>query len=254
MKEKIREFVLGMGVEDVGFTSVADYHSPRSPQVETIFPAAQSMVVMAYRELSSCESPNPQIAMNGRLDVMEFSRSCNYKLARFLEREFNAKAMTIAASYPLEMSLKTMGAIGDVSLRHAAVSAGLGSFGRHNIVIHPKMGTRVVFTAVLTSLAIPTDPPVLENPCTQCNLCVENCPAGALNEEGKTDVSKCLKNSQPYGIGANIRFWNKFIDSTPEEQKQMFKDVNFWRMYQAGIIGFQYFCFNCFKSCPIGQK
>lgn len=254
MKEKIREFVLGMGVDDVGITSVADYHSPRSPKVETIFPGAKSMVVMAYGELSSCESPNMQIAMNGRMDVMETARSCNYKLARFLEREFNCKAMTVSVSYPLEMSFKTMGAIGDISLRHAAVSAGLGTFGRHNIVIHPKMGTRVVFSAVLTDLDLPTDPPVQENSCTQCNLCVESCPGGALDEEGKTDVNKCLKNSQPYGIGANIRFWNKFVDSSPEEQKKMFKDESYWRLYQAGIIGFQYFCFNCFKSCPIGQK
>ncbi len=254
MKEKIREFVLGMGVDDVGFAAVADYHSPRSPKVETIFPAAKSMVVMAYKELSSCESPNMQIAFNGRMDVMEFSRSCNYKLARFLEREFEVKAMTVPASYPMEMSLKTMGSVGDVSLRHAAVTAGLGAFGRHNIVIHPKYGTRVVFTAVLTDLDLPSDPPVREDLCTQCNLCVHSCPAGALDEEGKTDVNKCLKNSQPYGIGGNIRFWNKFVDSPPEEQKKMFKDENFWRLYQAGFIGFQYFCFKCFKSCPVGQN
>jgi hypothetical protein len=38
-----------------------------------------------------------------------------------------------------------------------------------------------------------------------------------------------------------------------EEQKKMVKDVHFWRLYQAGFIGFQYFCFNCIKSCPVGQ-
>jgi hypothetical protein len=75
-----------------------------------------------------------------------------------------------------------------------------------------------------------------------------------LNEEGKTDDMKCLKHSQPYGIGNAIRFWTKFAESPTEEQKKMVRDVNFWRLYQAGFIGFQYFCFNCIKSCPIGQE
>lgn len=254
MKEKIRKFVLDMLVDDVGFGVVEGYDSPRSPKIQTIFPAVKSIVVMAYKELSSCESANMQIAMNGRMDVMEFSRSCNYKLARFIEREFGGKTMTVGASYPMEMSYETMGSVGDVSLRHAAVAAGIGSFGRHNIVVHPKFGSRVVFTAVLTDLNIQPDSPITDDLCIRCNSCVHSCPSGALDEEGKTDVMKCLKHSQPYGIGGSIRFWTKFISIPLEEQKKMIRDVEFWKMYQAGFIGFQYFCFNCLKSCPVGQK
>jgi len=151
MKKRIKEFALNLEVDDVGVAAAADYQSPRSPKLDTIFPGVKSIVVMAYKEPSSCESPNMQVAMNGRLDVMEFSRSCNYKMVRFLEKEFGAKAMSVPASYPLEMSLETMGSIGDVSLRHAAIAAGLGVFGRHNLVIHPKLGTRVI----CCSFAIP---------------------------------------------------------------------------------------------------
>ena len=140
MKEKIKEFVLGLGVDDVGIAAVKDYKSPRSPDLQSIFPGAKSLVVLAYKELSNCESENMQIAMGGRLDGLEFARSSNYRVARFLEREFKAKAMTVPPSYPLYMSYETKGTLGDVSLRHAAVAAGLGNFGRHNLVIHPKMG------------------------------------------------------------------------------------------------------------------
>jgi epoxyqueuosine reductase QueG len=152
------------------------------------------------------------------------------------------------------MSYETKGTLGDVSLRHAAIAAGLGNFGRHNLVIHPKIGSRVVFTAVITNLELSSDLPFTEKLCTDCNVCIENCPAHALDEEGKTDDMKCLKNSQPYGIGSAIRFWTKFAESPIEDQKKMVKDVNFWRLYQAGFIGFQYFCFNCMKSCPVGQE
>ena len=81
---------------------------------------------------------------------------------------------------------------------------------------------------------------------------MSNCPSGALDQEGKTDVFKCLKNSQPYGLGANIRFWAKFAEASPDERKAMARDPEYWRLYQAGFIGHQYFCFNCQASCPVG--
>ncbi len=254
MKERIKDFVLELGVDDIGFASVPDYHSPRSPQVESIMPGAKSIIVLAYRELSSCESPNMRIAMNGRMDVMEFSKSCSYKLARFIEKEFNGRAMTVGVSYPMAMEQETGGSVGELSLRHAAVAAGLGVIGRHNLVIHPELGTRVIFTAVLCDLDLSTDPPVTAELCIDCDICVEACPAGALDEEGFTNVNKCLSQSQPWGIGGSIRFWSKFVDGTPEQQKQMFIDPHYWRLYQAQLIGFQYNCFKCMSSCPVGLK
>jgi len=51
------------------------------------------------------------------------------------------------------------------------------------------------------------------------------------------------------GIGSSIGLWTKFADGSPEDRKNLVKDVNFWRLYQAVFIGFQYFCFNCMSSC-----
>jgi epoxyqueuosine reductase len=253
MKDEIRSFSLLLGADDVGFAAATDYNSPNSPPLDSIFPGVTSIIVLAYRELDNCESDNMQIAFGGRQDLMEFSRSNNFKLARYLRNTHNAKVMTVPPSYPLEMSMKTKGAIGDVSLRHAAFAAGLGTFGRHNLIIHPRFGSRIVFTAILTDLPLNSDPPA-EQTCTQCNICVESCPGGALNDEGKTHLMKCIKNSQPYGISAAIRFWSTFGQSSPEEQKAMLADEHYWRIYQAGFLGFQYFCFNCYTSCPLGRS
>jgi len=253
VKDRIRKYALELGVDDVGFAAVAHYNSPSSPPLESIFPGAKSLVIMAMQELENCESESMQIAHGGRMDIMEFGRASNYKMARFMQREFGAKVMTIPLSYPLEMSQRTKGAIGDVSLRHAAVAAGLGQFGRNNLVIHPRFASRVVFAGLITDLELTSDPQA-EEVCTNCNLCVENCPGNALEDEGKTHLMRCIKNSQPYGISGTIRFWLQLLESPLEEQKKMLVDEHFWKLYQAGFIGFQYFCFNCMKSCPSGVK
>ncbi len=253
MKERIRSYARTLGVDDVGFATADDYRSPRSPALEELLSGARSLVVLAYRELSTCDSENPQIAMNGRLDVMEFSRSCNYRLARFLEAECGGRAITVPVSYPLEMSEETKGAVGDVSLRHAAVAAGLGAFGRHNLVIHPELGTRAIFSAVVTDLDLPSDAAVTEDLCVHCDACVAACPGKALDEEGRTEVMRCIRNSQPHGIGGAIRFWSEYGAASLDERKALLRDPRYWKLYQAGFIGFQYFCFRCLAVCPVGR-
>ncbi|MCR4400264.1 MAG: 4Fe-4S binding protein [Syntrophomonadaceae bacterium] len=253
MKQRIREYALSLGVDDVGFAAAADYHSPRSPRLETVMPAVKSLVVLAYKELSSCDSPSPQLRMHGRLDLMEFSRSCNYKLARFIEGRFGARCMTVAVSYPLDMGGEAMGTVADVSLRHAALAAGLGAMGRHNLVMHPRFGSRVLFSAVLTDLEMDSDPPFTGDLCIDCDICVEACPGGALDQEGFTDPNRCLRHSQPYGIGAAMRFWQQALSSPPEGQKKLLYSEEFMRLYQAQFIGFQYHCFKCMTTCPVGS-
>jgi len=92
----------------------------------------------------------------------------------------------------MELSPQNPRSVADVSLRHAAVAAGLGVFGRHNRVIHPRLGPRVLFMAVLTDLELPSDPPITEELCTNCNICVESCPASALDVEGQTEAGWVL--------------------------------------------------------------
>src|SRR5660398_261523 len=146
-KTEVRDAALDAGADYVGFADAGDYESPQSPDLSSIFPGVQSLVVMAFRELSSCASPNMRVAMSGRLDLMDFTRSCTYQVARTLEKE-GATVMAVPVSYPLEMGMETKGVIGDVSLRHAAVAAGLGDVGRTNLVLHSGLGRRAVVPAV----------------------------------------------------------------------------------------------------------
>lgn len=252
-KEKIRKYILDLGVDDVGFARIEDYHSPKSYPLETFLPGAKTIISLVFQELDTCESPSTTIAMNGRLDMNYFQRSCSYQINRFLKREFQAKTVDMPYASPMEQSKDRIG-LADFSQRHAAVAAGLGTFGRHNLVVHPRFGTRIGLAALITDLELESDAELEQDLCIHCDLCVKNCPGNALAEAGRTDIGKCIKHSQPYGLGTNISFWQEFIDSTPEKQKRMFAQEKYWRLQQAHSIGMQYYCFNCMKSCPVGLR
>ena len=250
-KEQIRQFGHEFGADAVGFAAVEDYQSQQSPDLSTILPDVKSIIVMGYKEINGAvESENTRLSMVARMGAMEFSLKNNYLMARHVERHYGVRAVPVSFSYPLDMGSEARGLVGDVSMRHAAVAAGLGVFGRHNLVINPRFGTRIIFTAVLTGLPLSSDPPVEEELCTQCGLCVEACPSQALDEEGKTDMFKCLKVSQPFGIGGAIRYLRRFIGASPEDQKALLKDPTLMQLYQAQFIGFQYACFRCMAVCP----
>lgn len=86
------------------------------------------------------------------------------------------------------------------SHRHAAFYAGLGNFGKSNMLLTPEFGPRVRFTSILTAAEIEPDP-VLEEPvCTRCNQCVNACPVHALDgrdyPEGLTGKKTCAIRSE----------------------------------------------------------
>ncbi len=250
MEEQIKNYILDLGVDDVGFADAREYYSPKSYEITRFLPDAKSIIVLAYKPLSSCESPSMTAAQNGYLDLGSFARSASYQAGRFLERKYNAKVATLPVAYPLDIQ-EDRKAIADFSQRHAAVAAGLGALGRHNLIIHPRFGTRVIFTSIITNLSLQPSPRC-EDCCTHCNLCVENCPARALDEAGKTDVMKCLSHSQPYGLVADITFQLQRVGSSPAAQKQMLMGAQYARLRQSAHLGNQYMCYNCLKSCPIG--
>jgi epoxyqueuosine reductase len=252
-RDGLRDFILGLGADDAGFACVGDYRSPASPPIESLLPGARSLIALAFREFSAVDSPSPQMAMNGRLDVMEYSRSIGYRLTRHLEGDLHARALTVPVSYPMDFSDLAKSGIAELSLRHAAVAAGLGAFGQHNLVVHPRFGTRVIFAAIITDLEFPSDPQVEASPCTGCGLCVEACPAGALDEAGKTHLAKCMATSQPYGARGSIAFWSRFGAASTEGRNAMLRSPEYLGLYQAGFIGLQYFCFRCLAACPIGR-
>lgn len=66
-----------------------------------------------------------------------------------------------------------------VSQKHAAQEAGLGTIGRHSLLITPEFGSMVWLGMVLCEQELEPDE-IKEPVCDHCNLCVDVCPVNAL--------------------------------------------------------------------------
>lgn len=90
---------------------------------------------------------------------------------------------------------------GMLSLKHAAVNAGLGAFGRSGQMYHPEYGSLLRLAGVVTSAQMPRDPIISEGPCPKgCNACQKKCPAGAFTKSGEFRKMICLPYSVKHAI------------------------------------------------------
>jgi len=82
---------------------------------------------------------------------------------------------------------------GFISLKHAAMLAGLGIIGNNYLLTNPVYGNHLWFSAVLTDADLKPDDKALDILCDSCNRCVDACPTGALDNPtvfGREDCSK----------------------------------------------------------------
>ena len=84
-------------------------------------------------------------------------------------------ALPIAASQIIDWEKQTA----HVSHKHVGAAAGLGWFGRNNLLVNPQYGARVRLVTVLTDLALDVDGPLADG-CGSCQACLRVCPAGAI--------------------------------------------------------------------------
>jgi epoxyqueuosine reductase QueG len=162
--------------------------SPKGRHPCDVLPGCKSVIVVGARLLDGVVQANFRAFEDGRSDLkgifgmygytimpnFELAYVC-YATARYIESNSDGIAT------PCSTGPMTNGA--QISIRHAAVAAGLGQFGYMSIVLTPKYGPRNRFGVILTTLELEPDPmydgPSLCDP-EKCGICAKVCPTGAI--------------------------------------------------------------------------
>ena len=101
-------------------------------------------------------------------------------------REYSHEAAIVIglASYIRNLGYEAIASMNDTALVVPyAIKAGLGEYGRNQMVLTPEFGPRVRFSKVFTALPLIADAPRnlgLSAYCNSCTICADACPVKAL--------------------------------------------------------------------------
>ena len=113
-------------------------------------------------------------------------------------------ALPIAASQIIDWE----GQRAHVSHKHVGRAAGLGWFGRNNLLVNPELGSRFRLVTVLTDVPLEPDTP-LGDGCATCRACISTCPAGAIKERRDDfDHKACFEKLREF---QKLRLVSQFI-------------------------------------------
>ncbi len=164
----------------------------------------------------------------------------SFSLCNFIEAQGRHHAVTIPSYAPLVFH--EFEPWGVISLKHAAVKAGLGAFGRSGQMYHKKYGSLLRLGAVITSSEIPGDTFNEKSPCPEkCSACQKKCPPGAFDGEGRFEKMTCLGHTIKHAIyplalkdEAGLNHIERVINTA---------GYNYWLA-----------CDECLKVCPLNRK
>jgi epoxyqueuosine reductase len=156
-------------------------------RVLEILPSARSVIIAAYRTWD----PIFNVVVSGPRWLKEGTllQSQGSEFYQLYSQVLDAKAWTLA--HHIKSNGFEAVVTRRISLKPAAVEAGLGSRGKNTLVINPEHGPFIRFTAILTSAEFETDVPFTVDICGDCMRCVDACPTKAL-QPFEIDIRRCL--------------------------------------------------------------
>lgn len=201
--KEVKELLISLGADLCGIASIDRFESaPKGFHPLDVYPACQSVISFACRfPVAALDSPTPVIYTRVRNSISEKIDSIALDACIALERQ-GVLAVPIPAVESIPDSA-TGRKRSVVSLKHAAQAAGLGTIGRHSLLITPELGSMVWLGAVLIDEKLEPDP--LQKPiCPNCGLCVKACPVHALDGD-QVDQMACYAHA--FGDDPKLGRW-----------------------------------------------
>lgn len=243
MNSDLRESIvrhLGDRVSAVGFAPVERFDgAPERHHPSNICKGAKTVVVFGIEiPRGILESPDYNLYAIHRSYHTVYRRldEVSLGLCNLIESQGRFTAVMVPSYAP--MVFHDFEPWGILSLKHAAVRAGLGAFGRSGQVCHPTFGARLRLAAVVTDAELLGDPIIDEDPCPpKCRVCMEACPAGAFTEDGTFRKMTCMAHTIKHAI-------YPLALKDAEGLKHIERVIN--------TAGYDYWlhCDECLKVCP----
>ena len=215
-KQAIKDLALSLGMEMCGVSGLDRFASaPEGRRPGDVLPGCKSVIVVGQRLLDGVIQANFRAFEDGRDDLKGVYGTYGYAMLPNFELTYVVYAIakhieksTGAIAMPCSTGPMTNGM--QISIRHAAVAAGLGQFGYSSIVLTPEHGPRVRFGVILTTLELPPDPmydgPSLCDP-AKCGVCEKVCPTGAIRPHGTHELEHVEMGGRSYEY-THVHFTN----------------------------------------------
>jgi epoxyqueuosine reductase len=204
IKEQIKDIAYKIGADICGIAPQSRFSdAPKGFNPKDIYSKCKSVLVFAKRvpiEPMYAESCIPYTHITELIMQEVDNLTCKISLSL---QDININNVIIPTDDPYEYwEPENFYGRAILSLRHAGYLAGLGYLGSNTLLINNKYGNMIQIGALLLEVELDGDP-IIDKSCPEnCNLCIDNCPAKAL--DGKTvNQKKCrplsnFKNEKGY--------------------------------------------------------
>ena len=258
----IKELIKAKGIDLVGIADAQDLilsHPPRP--ASDLMPSAKSVIVMAVaHSLGSVYSPDIMLWTRSKMQTSRLLDETAEEIGRMLERE-GFLTLPISADKPVEIlkhdpktgkKFRQTRTVAFLSLKHAAMSCGMGKIGKNNLLLTPEFGPHQRLCAIVTEAVLEPDARQDFDLCKGCNKCAEACPSGALTSDGY-DVDPCFVYwSMGFKQLPPARFWQwpGYIRMIRQHMKKRDLLVETGQTYITDVD----FCIECMRACPVGER
>jgi len=134
---------------------------------------------------------------------------------------------------------------GLLPLAYLAQECGIGKLTRSGLVANALFGTRMLLSGVITSAALEQNEKAPDQPCpSDCFLCRESCPPGAIDQSGRVDHDLCVRYS-----GANPLLAHLLADKEVKAKFGFDTLLNTVGVDDHGM----YTCSRCLEACPLNR-
>ena len=178
----VKEIMLSLGADLCGIASIDRFFdAPTGFHPLDVMPVCKSVISFACRfpvGALICSSDTPYTRLRDSLTPKMDAIALNFCIEMEKHNIVCAPIPTNASEYDAHTNRWRS----IISQKHAAQAAGLGTIGRHSLLITPEFGSMVWLGAVLCATELEPDE-MLEPICNDCNLCVNACPVNALDNQ-----------------------------------------------------------------------